>query len=89
MIELKEIKQYCRIDYYDDDEIIELLRDTVFEELADLIPDFDKTKMTNRQKLLALVFIKDLYDNRDKYQKSDKETMRQAVRSLLLKEMLG
>lgn len=89
MIELKEIKQYCRIDYYDDDEIIELLRDTVFEELADLIPDFDKEQMTNRQKLLALVFIKDLYDNRDKYQKSDKETMRQSVRSLLLKEMLG
>ncbi len=89
MIELKEIKQYCRIDYYDDDEIIELLRDTVFEELADLIPNFDKEQMTNRQKLLALVFIKDLYDNRDKYQKSDKETMRQSVRSLLLKEMLG
>lgn len=89
MIELKEIKQYCRIDYYDDDEIIELLRDTIFEELADLIPDFDKEQMTNRQKLLALVFIKDLYDNRDKYQKSDKETMRQSVRSLLLKEMLG
>lgn len=89
MIELKEIKQYCRIDYYDDDEIIELLRDTVFEELADLIPDFNKEQMTNRQKLLALVFIKDLYDNRDKYQKTDKETMRQSVRSLLLKEMLG
>lgn len=89
MIELKEIKQYCRIDYYDDDEIIELLRDTVFEELADLIPNFNKEQMTNRQKLLALVFIKDLYDNRDKYQKTDKETMRQAVRSLLLKEMLG
>ena len=89
MIELKEIKQYCRIDYYDDDEIIELLRDTVFEELADLIPNFDKEQMTNRQKLLTLVFIKDLYDNRDKYQKSDKETMRQSVRSLLLKEMLG
>lgn len=89
MIELKEIKQYCRIDYYDDDEIIELLRDTVFEELADLIPDFNKEQMTNRQKLLALVFIKDLYDNREKYQKTDKETMRQSVRSLLLKEMLG
>lgn len=89
MIELKEIKQYCRIDYYDDDEIIELLRDTVFEELADLIPNFNKEQMTNRQKLLALVFIKDLYDNRDKYQKTDKETMRQSVRSLLLKEMLG
>ncbi len=89
MIELKEIKQYCRIDYSDDDEILELLRDTVFEELADLIPNFNKEQMTNRQKLLALVFIKDLYDNRDKYQKSDKETMRQAVRSLLLKEMLG
>ncbi len=89
MMELEKIKQYCRIDYQDDDEIVELLRNTVFEELADLIPNFNKEQMTNRQTLLTLIFIKDLYDNRDKYQKTDKETMRQAVRSLLLKEMLG
>lgn len=87
-MELKEIKQYCRIDYDDDDELILFFQNVVFEELADLISGFDKDNMTARQKLLALVFIKDLYDNRDKYQATGKETMRQAVRSLLLKEML-
>lgn len=87
-MELKEIKQYCRIDYDDDDELILFFQNVVFEELADLISGFDKNNVTARQKLLALVFIKDLYDNRDKYQATGKETMRQAVRSLLLKEML-
>lgn len=87
-MELKEIKQYCRIDYDDDDELILFFQNVVFEELADLISGFDKDNMTARQKLLVLVFIKDLYDNRDKYQATGKETMRQAVRSLLLKEML-
>lgn len=87
-MELKEIKQYCRIDYDDDDELILFFQNVVFEELADLISGFDKDNVTARQKLLALVFIKDLYDNRDKYQATGKETMRQAVRSLLLKEML-
>lgn len=87
-MELKEIKQYCRIDYDDDDELILFFQNVVFEELADLISGFDKDNMTARQKLLVLVFIKDLYDNRDKYQATSKETMRQAVRSLLLKEML-
>ena len=87
-MELKEITQYCRIDYDDDDELILFFQNVVFEELADLISGFDKDNMTARQKLLVLVFIKDLYDNRDKYQATGKETMRQAVRSLLLKEML-
>lgn len=87
-MELKEIKQYCRIDYDDDDELILFFQNVVFEELADLISGFDKDNVTARQKLLVLVFIKDLYDNRDKYQATGKETMRQAVRSLLLKEML-
>ncbi|MBQ3228735.1 MAG: phage gp6-like head-tail connector protein [Clostridia bacterium] len=87
-MELKEIKQYCRIDYDDDDELILFFQNVVFEELADLISGFDKDNMTARQKLLVLVFVKDLYDNRDKYQATGKETMRQAVRSLLLKEML-
>ena len=87
-MEIKEIKQYCRIDYDDDDELILFFQNVVFEELADLISGFNKDNLTARQKLLVLVFIKDLYDNRDKYQTAGKETMRQAVRSLLLKEML-
>ena len=87
-MELSTIKQYCRVDYYDDDDLIALMRDAVFEEMADVIPDFDAERLTSRQKILALVYIKDLYDNREKSE-NKKSDMRAAVRSMLLKEQLG
>ena len=53
-MELKEIKQYCRIDYDDDDELILFFQNVVFEELADLITGFDKDKMTLRVPMAKL-----------------------------------
>ena len=83
---IADFKTYNHIDYDDDTEIIELLLDTVFEELSDLIPDFDPYTMKSRQRLLALVFLKELYDNREKYQK-DSKGVSNAVASMLLKEI--
>ena len=60
------VKQYMRVDYDDDDEIIELLIDTVMDEMAELIPDFNRDNPTNRQKILILASVKELYDNREK-----------------------
>ena len=54
--------------------------------LGDLIPDFDPYTMKSRQRLLALVFLKELYDNREKYQK-DSKGVSNAVASMLLKEI--
>lgn len=85
---LEQCKAYSHIDYDDDDEIIELMIDVALEELKSLIPNFDTLKMTSRQRLLTLVSVKELYDNREKYQKDDVK-IRNAVSSMLLKEVYG
>ena len=84
MIEL--CKSYCHIDYDDDVKIVELMFDTTIEEMEHLIPSFDRYAMTSRQKLLACSFVKELYDNREEYQKETR-TLTNAVSSMLLKEM--
>lgn len=84
MIEL--CKTYCHIDYDDDAEIVELMFDTTIEEMEHLIPSFDRYAMTRRQKLLACSYVKELYDNREKYQKETR-TLTNAVSSMLLKEI--
>lgn len=81
-------KTYNHIDYDDDVEIVELMLDVALEEMTELIPKFDPYCMTSRQKLLVLVSVKELYDNREKYQK-DTKGMATAVSSMLLKEIYG
>lgn len=81
-------KVYCHIDYDDDAEILELMFDTTMEEMTELIPNFDQYNMTSRQKLLAFTSVKELYDNREKYQK-DTKALSNAVSSMLLKEIYG
>lgn len=81
-------KVYCHIDYDDDEEIVELMFDTTMEEMTELIPNFDQYNMTSRQKLLAFTSVKELYDNREKYQK-DTKALSNAVSSMLLKEIYG
>lgn len=83
---LADCKTYNHIDYDDDENLVELFIDATFEELQALIPDFDPYMMTARQRLLTIVFVKDLYDNREKYQQTTK-TLANAVSSMLLKEM--
>ena len=79
---------YCHIDYDDDIEILELMLDTTLDEMTELIPNFDRNNLTSRQKLLAFMSVKELYDNRDKY-RSDTKTLSAAVSSMLLKEIYG
>ena len=81
-------KTYCHIDYDDDIEILELMLDTTMDEMTQLIPNFDRKNLTSRQKLLAFMSVKELYDNRDKY-RSDTKTLSAAVSSMLLKEIYG
>ena len=85
---MDECMVYCHIDYDDDIEIIALMLDATIEEMAELIPKFDQYSMTSRQKLLAFASVKELYDNREKYQKETK-TLTNAVSSMLLKEIYG
>lgn len=90
MVDIELIRQYCRIDYDDDNALLCLLFDVAQQELAELIPGFDADNMTPRQELLCLATIKDLYDERDKYVSKDQggDRMRQAVRAMLLRELL-
>lgn len=85
---IAECKTYNHIDYDDDADILEIMLDATFEELSDLIPNFDQYNMTSRQRLLTLCFVKELYDNREKYQK-DSKSVTNAVSSMLLKEIHG
>lgn len=85
---IADFMMYSHIDYDDDAGIVELMLDATLEELSALIPDFDPYKMTSRQRLLVLVFTKELYDNREKYKK-DRGGMANAVSSMLLKEKYG
>ena len=86
-LELKTVKEYLRVDYNDDDEILWIMHDAVIDEMKELIPTFDEKNITNRQKLLILTYIKELYDNRDQMTEKDQD-VRYAVRSMMLKEML-
>ena len=45
---LEEIKQYIRVDYTDDDSLIELMIDAVVDEMQELIPKFDPENPTDR-----------------------------------------
>ena len=81
-------KVYCHIDYDDDMEILELMFDVTMQEMTELIPNFDQYSLTSRQKLLAFISVKELYDNRDKY-RSDTKLLASAASSMLLKEIYG
>lgn len=85
---LEECKKYSRIDYEDDDDILRIMIETVIEEMKELIPGFEEENISPRQRLLVLISVKDLYDNREKYEKGEKGT-RNAVSSMLLKEIYG
>lgn len=85
---LEECKKYNHIDYEDDEDIIELMIDVVFEEMEELIPGFNSENLSARQRLIVLISVKDLYDNREKYGKDEKK-MQNAVSSMLLKEIYG
>ena len=86
-LELTTVKEYIRVDYSDDDEILWIMHDAVIDEMKELIPAFDEKNIPTRQKLLILTYIKELYDNRDQMTEKDQD-VRYAVRSMMLKEML-
>lgn len=84
---LELLKQFMRVDYDDDDEIIKLLLDAVLDEMTEQIPDFNRNTPTNRQKILIMTSVKELYDNREK--RTDKpEMLRTVISSMLIKEKL-
>lgn len=85
---VEQTKKYCRIDYDDDEDIVKMMVEMVFEKLGELIPNFNPYAMTSRQKILTMKFVKEQYDNPDAYHQSDKK-LSNATSSMLLSEMYG
>lgn len=85
-MELEYIKNFIRVDYDDDDEIIKLMYNATLQEMAELIPDFNAEQPTYRQQILILTSIKELYDDRTK-RTTKPEQLRAAISSMLLKEI--
>ncbi|MCI8713094.1 MAG: phage gp6-like head-tail connector protein [Ruminococcus sp.] len=85
---VERVKNYCRIDYDDDEDILKIMVEAVMEKLEELIPRFDRYAMTARQTLLAMAFVKDYYDNAETYQGAEKR-LSNATSSMLLSEMYG
>lgn len=86
-MDIKELKEYLRVDFDDDDAVIQLMLDAVLEEMEEVIPTFDRDAPTNRQKLLIFSYVKEVYDGRGNMTASQ-EKMRYAIQSMMLKEML-
>ena len=85
--DLTLIKKFCRIDYDDDDDLLCLMLSAVYQEMEELIKDFDKSNITPRQQMIVMTSMKSLYDEREKYTK-DTELLKTSVSSMLLKEVL-
>lgn len=83
---LECIKNFIRVDYDDDDEIIELMYNATLQEMGELIEDFNAEEPTYRQQILILTSVKELYDDRTK-RTAKPEQLRAAISSMLLKEM--
>lgn len=81
-------KAYAHIDYTDDDDdaLLPLLIEATVQSQEELIPGFDADNMTARQRLLAIMTVKNLYDNREKYGTAQ-DRLRGAASSLLVSEM--
>lgn len=68
IVTLEEAKAYLRVDFNDDDSLINSLIDTADEYLKAAISETYNTT-SGRAKMLALIVVGDLYDNREMSEK--------------------
>ncbi len=80
------VKRYARIDYEDDDDLVQVMIEAAAQTMGELVPGFEPEKMTARQKIILAASVKSVYDDREKYAK-DAEQMKAAVASMLLSEI--
>ena len=86
ILTLEEAKNYIRIDYNEDDTLLQSLMIAAIDYLRDAINDFDK-KMENEQfkakaEMVQLVLIQELYDNRNQAKK-DSTDFSYVIRSMI------
>lgn len=80
------VKRYARIDYEDDDGLVQVMVEAAAQAMKEVIPGFDEDAMTARQKIILAASVKSVYDDREKYAK-EVEQMKSAVASMLMSEI--
>jgi len=87
VISLEEVKTFIRVDYDDDDNLIELLIDNAENYLKDAIDDYDSKieneRFKNKTRLAILVLVSNWYDNRDFTEFKIEEKVRYTLHSLI------
>lgn len=90
ILTLEEAKNYLRIDYDEDDSLLQSLMTVTVDYLRDAIDDFDtkvtKEKFIKRAKILACVLLQEWYDNREQRESKD---LSYISRSLMLQLQNG
>lgn len=90
ILTLEEAKNYLRIDYTEDDSLLQSLMTATVAYLRDAIDDFDtkatKEKFVKRAKILACVLLQEWYDNREQRESKD---LSYTSRSLMLQLQNG
>ena len=90
ILTLEEAKNYLRIDYDEDDSLLQSLMTATVDYLRDAIDDFDKKvtkeKFIKRAKILACVLLQEWYDNREQRESKD---LSYTSRSLMLQLQNG
>ncbi|AUN11445.1 head-tail connector protein [Clostridium botulinum] len=92
ILTLNETKNYLRIDYDDEDIILQLCIDNAEEYIRDAIDDFDNKiqieRFQRKAKLLAMMLIQDMFDNRELMTK-DNEKYKYIAKSLIMQMNLN
>ena len=90
ILTLEEAKNYLRIDYNEDDTLLQSLMIAAIDYLKDAINDFDKKvtkeKFIKRAKIIICVLMQDWYDNREQKESKD---LSYTARSLLTQLQVG
>ncbi|EKS4345792.1 phage gp6-like head-tail connector protein [Clostridium botulinum] len=92
ILTLNETKNYLRIDYNDEDVVLQLCIDNAEEYIRDAIDDFDNKiqieRFQRKAKLLAMMLVQDMFDNRELMTK-DSEKYKYIAKSLIMQMNLN
>ena len=86
-MDLNFVKNYLKIDFDDDDELINMLIATAKEYVINAIGNFDESKATH--KLLLLNIVANLYENRSFIASKNNENKAYPIKSLITQLQLS
>ncbi|NFF69377.1 phage gp6-like head-tail connector protein [Clostridium sporogenes] len=92
ILTLAETKEFLRLDYDDEDNFLQLCIQNAEEYIRDAIDDFDNKiqieRFQRKAKLLAMMLIQDMFDNRELMTK-DSEKYKYIAKSLIMQMNLN